>query len=227
MNHRVSKRKLNRTSSHRWATRRNLAQSLFEHGQIRTTLPKAKDFSPFAERLITLARKARRGQLSARRQIHKLMGERSIIPAEHREEYADSSDSRRLQFLRARSNRRHRTGASKGRLPFTALSITHHLIETVAARFENRPGGYTRIVKLADRRVGDQSALAVVMLVGDEEKPTGVSRAKVSARRIRTNARYAAVVKAGKSFAKSGRSAVEAKTPRDVETAAGEAESTE
>ncbi len=59
MRHLVARRKLNRTSEHRGALRRNMAQSLFEHGQITTTLAKAKDLRPFVEQLITLARKAR------------------------------------------------------------------------------------------------------------------------------------------------------------------------
>lgn len=203
MNHRISQRKLNRTSSHRRAMQRNLAHSLFEHGRIRTTLPKAKDLRPFAERLITLAKRARQGDLNARRQLHKLMGDRSLIPADHRDAYADLSDAKRRQVMVSRSGRRHRTGASKGRLDFTAESITHRLIETVAPRYQDRPGGYTRIIRLADRRVGDQSYLVLLQLVGDEESPGSVTKPRKSARKIRADARYAAAVRASKSIAKT------------------------
>lgn len=212
MNHRVSQRKLNRTTSHRKALRRNLAQSLFEHGKITTTIPKAKDVRPFAERLITLAKRARSGDLVARRQIHKLMGERSLIPAEHRDAYEQMSDSSRSQVMANRTGRRYRTGQPKGRLEFTAESITHRLINGVAGEFGDRNGGYTRLIKLAKRRVGDQSQLAVLELVGSEEGPGSVTKPATSARRRRANARYAAVVKASKSFGKSSPKAESAAT---------------
>jgi large subunit ribosomal protein L17 len=57
MRHRVAHRKLGRTTPHRQALLRNLATALFERERIRTTLPKAKELRPFAERLITLARR--------------------------------------------------------------------------------------------------------------------------------------------------------------------------
>lgn len=57
MRHRNSNRKLNRTSSHRLAMFRNMANSLLKHEQIITTLPKAKDLRSFVEPLITLGKK--------------------------------------------------------------------------------------------------------------------------------------------------------------------------
>jgi large subunit ribosomal protein L17 len=56
MRHRKSGRKFNRTSAHRQAMLRNMAVSLFEHGAIKTTLPKAKELRRVAEPLITLAK---------------------------------------------------------------------------------------------------------------------------------------------------------------------------
>jgi large subunit ribosomal protein L17 len=58
MRHRVSNRKLNRTSSHRAAMLRNMANSLLRHEVIKTTLPKAKELRKVAEPLITLSKKA-------------------------------------------------------------------------------------------------------------------------------------------------------------------------
>lgn len=58
MRHRVSNRKLNRTSSHRQAMLRNMANSLLRHEIIKTTLPKAKELRKVAEPLITLSKKA-------------------------------------------------------------------------------------------------------------------------------------------------------------------------
>jgi large subunit ribosomal protein L17 len=66
MRHRVSGRKLNRTSSHRKAMFANMAAALVKHEQIKTTLPKAKELRPIVEKLVTLGK---RGDLHARRQI--------------------------------------------------------------------------------------------------------------------------------------------------------------
>ncbi|MBW6506130.1 MAG: 50S ribosomal protein L17 [Rhodobacteraceae bacterium] len=65
MNHGAGYRRLNRTHEHRKALFANMAGSLIEHEQIKTTLPKAKELRPIIERLITLAK---RGDLHARRQ---------------------------------------------------------------------------------------------------------------------------------------------------------------
>lgn len=64
MRHRFAHRRLNRTSSHRRAMLANMACSLIEHEQIRTTVPKAKELRPYVERLVTLGK---RGTLAARR----------------------------------------------------------------------------------------------------------------------------------------------------------------
>lgn len=66
MRHRLSGRKLNRTSAHRKAMFKNLAASLIKYEQITTTLPKAKDLRPIVEKMITIGKK---GSLHARRQL--------------------------------------------------------------------------------------------------------------------------------------------------------------
>ena len=206
MRHRIHHRKLNRTSEHRKALLRSLAQSLVEHGRITTTLPKAKTIRPYVERLVTLAVRARKlradgdmaGALRARRSIHRLLGDRSLVPAAHRDTYASMSDAARKKTMRMGSGRRYRTGEAKGRLAFTGESVTHRLIEGVAPRFEDRPGGYTRIIQLGKRRLGDASPLAMVQWVGDEEVPTALAKPARSARRRRTDARYAMAIKLAK-----------------------------
>jgi large subunit ribosomal protein L17 len=76
MRHGVRLRKLGRTSSHRRALLRSLSTSLFRYERITTTLPKAKELRPFAERLITLAR---RDELHARRQVVKHVSDRDVV----------------------------------------------------------------------------------------------------------------------------------------------------
>src|SRR5512141_2050209 len=105
MRHRVRGRKLSRTNKHRLALRRNLVQSLLEHGEVRTTLVKAKEVRSFAERMIGLGVD---GGLAARQRAEALLTDRAIIPAESREEYDQLSDAKRGKVLRARSGRRWR-----------------------------------------------------------------------------------------------------------------------
>jgi len=76
MRHNVRLRKLGRTSGHRRALLRSLTTSLFRHERIRTTLPKAKEMRPFAEKLITLAR---RDDLHARRQVIREVADRDVV----------------------------------------------------------------------------------------------------------------------------------------------------
>lgn len=77
--HMMRGRQLSRDTEHRKALRRNLVQSLFEHGKVRTTLPKAKEVKAFAERLITLARS---GTLNARRRVISQLNDRRLVDAE-------------------------------------------------------------------------------------------------------------------------------------------------
>ncbi len=76
MRHRAKGRQLSRTSSHRRALLNNMATSLFEHGRIVTTEAKAKELRPFAEKLITLAR---RGDLHARRLVERRIKSRETL----------------------------------------------------------------------------------------------------------------------------------------------------
>jgi large subunit ribosomal protein L17 len=76
MRHRAKGRQLSRTSSHRRALLNNMATSLFEHGRVVTTEAKAKELRPFAEKLITLAR---RGDLHARRLVERKIKDRETL----------------------------------------------------------------------------------------------------------------------------------------------------
>ncbi len=76
MKHRVKGKKLNRTSSHRKALFKNMAQAIIKHEQIITTLPKAKTMKPIIDKLITLGKK---GSLHARRQAFSQLRDNSIV----------------------------------------------------------------------------------------------------------------------------------------------------
>ena len=76
MRHRAKGRQLSRTSEHKKALLRNMAASLFKHEKIVTTQAKAKELRPYAERLITLAR---RGDLHARRLAERKIQDRDVL----------------------------------------------------------------------------------------------------------------------------------------------------
>jgi large subunit ribosomal protein L17 len=124
MRHRKSHRGFSRNSAHRKAMFENLAASLIKHEQIRTTLPKAKDLRPVAERLITLGK---RGGLHARRQVIAKLGD---------------------------------------------AKLAEKLLTTLAERYADRPGGYTRIIK-AGFRYGDNAAMAIIELVDRDPAAKG------------------------------------------------------
>jgi large subunit ribosomal protein L17 len=135
MRHRVAGKKLNRSSGHRRALFRNLISALIYHGRIRTTEAKARAVRGQAEKLITLAK-------------HGLVAEQ--------EDAARGIHARRLAA--ARLNRWMAEGDG------TRVDLVKKLFDEVAPRYADRPGGYTRIVKLAPRR-GDAAPMAVLELV--------------------------------------------------------------
>ncbi len=219
MRHNVAGRKLARTSAHRLALRRNVVQSLFEHGQIRTTIVKAKEFRRFAERLIHLAVKAaiataegakggddERAQaritvLAYRQQAEALLTDRAIIRPDNRKDYDAMSDSDRNKVMRSRSGRRYRAATTRPGVAFTAESVIHKLFNDIGPRMYRRGvrvgtfGGYIRIIKLAERRLGDAGQLAIMQIVAEDD----AKREKLpdtSQRRRRAKVRYA--VYAGK-----------------------------
>jgi large subunit ribosomal protein L17 len=157
MRHRVAGRQLGRTKEHRLAMRRNLVASLIQHETISTTMEKAKEIKPFAEKLITLAKK---GTLPARRRAIALLGNRDII---------DKEEGREVK---------------KG-------TVVGKLFSELGPRYLERPGGYTRIIRLSLRRLGDNSQLVLLQLVGSEEdtkKESKVTRKKRIGRKAKKSA---------------------------------------
>jgi large subunit ribosomal protein L17 len=93
MRHKVVGRRLSVTPSHRLAILRNLSQSLIEHGQITTTLPKAKELVRFVEPLITQAKK---GTLHARRLVISRMNDRFMIDPADKDALAEHTVVQKL-----------------------------------------------------------------------------------------------------------------------------------
>ncbi len=112
----MAKRKLQKSSTHRQAMLSNMTVSLFRHGRIETTLPKAKELRSYAEKIIT---KAKTNDLNTRRLIMKKVQDKEIIKK---------------------------------------------LFDEIAPKYIERPGGYTRILKMYPRR-GDAAEMAIIELV--------------------------------------------------------------
>ncbi|MGR3295011.1 MAG: 50S ribosomal protein L17 [Candidatus Bathyanammoxibius sp.] len=146
MRHRVKGRRLSRTSSHRVALRRNLAASLFTHGRIVTTMPKAKEIRPFAEKLITLARKA----------VSKRDTDRPAYVHYYRMILSRLQDKELTRKLVGEGKWRESGG--------------------IAQRYLTRNGGYTRIIRLSGSRLGVLTGGKVGKIQDLEYKMEGVDR---------------------------------------------------
>jgi large subunit ribosomal protein L17 len=148
----------------------NLAKSLFEHDKITTTEAKARLLRPYAERLIT---KAKKGDLHNRRQVLAVLRDKDIV---------------------------------------------FRLFDEIAPNYENRPGGYTRIIKAGNRK-GDNAPMAVIELVEAlTVQQTAVREAEAATKR-------ATKEKAAKAAAPAAEAPAEAEVEAEVE--AVEAETTE
>ena len=157
MRHMIRGRQLSRDTEHRIALRRNLVQSLFEHGKIRTTLPKAKEVRAMAEKLITLART--KDVLSRRRVIATLQDRRLV---DENQDFITDGETK---------------------------TVVQKLFNDIAPKFTDRKGGYTRIIKLADWRIGDGGSLVLLQLLTEEAAPHGTVRRSAGLRRQRNERR--------------------------------------
>ncbi|MBS3822219.1 MAG: 50S ribosomal protein L17 [Planctomycetes bacterium] len=175
MRHRKAGKSLSRSVSHRRALRRNMASSLIENGTIRTTEVKAKELRRFVEKLITIAKK---GTLAARRRVIRELQDRAM--AERDEDGQIVFDKHGLAALQEQT-------------------VVQKLFDDVAPRYADRDGGYTRIIRVADRRIGDAGKQVILMLV-EEEGETGGDRRKPGRRRKKAERRYA-MASAAKSSA--------------------------
>ena len=133
MRHARGYRRLNRTHEHRKAMFANMAGSLIEHEQIKTTLPKAKELKRIADKLITLGK---RGDLHARRQAAARLKQDAHVAK---------------------------------------------LFEVLGPRYQERQGGYVRVLK-AGFRYGDMAPMAIVELVDRDVDAKGAGdRARLEA----------------------------------------------
>jgi large subunit ribosomal protein L17 len=146
MRHRNKGRRLGRTSEHRKALGMNLLSSLLRHHRIVTTVAKAKEYRPKAEKLVTLAKE--KNLANIRRAL-------MVIPDK---------------------------------------SLVKHLFDVIGPHFRDRPGGYTRILRLPKNRLGDDGPQAVFEFVdlarpeAEEEEPAEEAKAAPAAKKTKAKA---------------------------------------
>ena len=174
MQHNRAGRKLRRTTAHRLAMFSNQLDSLMNHERIQTTLTKAKELRPLAERLITRAKK---DDFAARRHVARWIPDRTTVK---------------------------------------------RLFETLAPRFVDRPGGYTRILRLGARR-GDAAEAAILEFVDFkfEAREKAPRKESLSDRARRASSGRVETVRKEKSEGGEGEEAAREAAPKPSRRAAG------
>ena len=222
MRNRIHGKQLGRDSEHRTAMLRNLAAGLFEHGQIETTMPKAKAAQPFIEKIITIAKK---GGLQARRQIEARMNDRMIhawvadgnVPDSRKDNvYFDLPSASDIEFNRYGELRK-------------APRLVQHVMTAIADRYRDRDGGYTRIIRTGRHRLGDGGDIVVLQLVGEEEGPQIGGGTSTRRKQADRRTAYAASLRKGEPVAEVEDEAIVENTeaPAEDEASVEEAAATD
>jgi len=154
MRHRMRGRRLGRTSEHRKALGMNLLIALLRYHSIRTTLAKAKEYRPKAEKLVTLAKE---------KNLANIQRALRVIPDK---------------------------------------TLVKHLFDVVGPHFRDRPGGYTRILRLPKNRLGDDGPVALFEFVDlprpapEAEDETPAAKAEPAPKKAKAKAEAKAKAKA-------------------------------
>jgi len=176
MRHKMRGRQLGRNATHRRAMFRNMACSLITSfdvgdeprsgagkvaGRIITTVEKAKELRPVVEKLVTLAKKAQR--------IAEKASEFAVTASRGSAEWSQWRKSDRWQ----KWNQAIAPAVAMRRRAFAALrsrEAVNILFSKIGPRYSDRPGGYTRVVRLAEFRLGDAGRKAIMEFVGERDR---------------------------------------------------------
>lgn len=151
MRHGNSGRQFGRNTSHRRAMLRALTANLIAHERIETTDAKAKELRRVAERVITKARR---------------LGEIAYTPQD-KLSLADRARRQAAQQQVARFLQRFASVTGDGSVK--KVDLVEKVFVELAKRYAGRPGGYTRIIKVGNRR-GDNAPISIIELVGENDK---------------------------------------------------------
>lgn len=162
MRHRKLGRQFGRNTSHRKAMFRALTANLVLHERIETTEAKAKELRRIAERLVSRARR---------------LGAVAYTPWE---QLSEADRSRRLAAKRQVASFLRRIGTTTTEEGTETVDLVEKVFVDLAKRFEGRPGGYTRIIKLGPRR-GDNAPMTYIEWVVAAEKATPSPAAEAAA----------------------------------------------
>ena len=150
MRHKKAGRQFGRDTSSRRAMLRNLTANLITHERIETTDAKAKELRRVAERVITRARR---------------LGDVAFTP---NDKLSLADRARRLAAQQQVGRFLQRFGMIDKDGESTKVDLIEKVFVDLAKRFKDRPGGYTRIVKVGNRR-GDNAPMSIIELVGPLE----------------------------------------------------------
>ena len=142
MRHQCKKHTLSKAQDQRKALLRSLATELFVHGEIKTAMARAKALRPYAEGIITLAKK---GDLNSRRQAAKFIFDKEtgkFMDLETSEVFEKAEEGKKL----------------------ISQTVLRKLFCVISKQYSERKGGYTRIFRLPPRR-GDATEMALIQLV--------------------------------------------------------------
>ncbi len=176
MRHRLAGRRLGRSSGHRKALYRNLVTALFEHERVQTTEAKARAIRSKAEKLITLSRRGQAEQildLAKANDEEKLVAlvqtkrAKKLLALAQRIKEPDLSEEEQAGREAELENVVQGMGIHARRLAAARLNgraVVRKLFDELGPRFQDRPGGYTRMYKLGFRK-GDAASMALIELV--------------------------------------------------------------
>ena len=142
MRHLTKKHTLSKAKDQRDALLRALATELFTHGEIKTTMPRAKALRAYAEGIITMAKT---DSVHSRRQVSKYIYDKEIG-----------------KFIDVATGEVFETVEEGKKLP--KQTVLRKLFSVIGVKYSSRQGGYTRIFRLSPRR-GDASEMALIQLV--------------------------------------------------------------
>lgn len=142
MRHMCKKHTLGKAKDQREALLRSLATELFTHGEIKTTMPRAKALRPYVEGIISMAKK---GDVHSRRQASRYIFDKEIgnfIDVATKEVVEVPAEGQKV----------------------VAQTVLRKLFNQIGVKYSSRQGGYTRIYRLPPRR-GDATEMALIQLV--------------------------------------------------------------